>query len=90
MKRFAWILPVMILGTGMLWMPPESTANPNYTKKTGQKCGYCHVGEWSSGKYTEAGDHFKEHNTLKNFVPKQQNQQASSTAKNGEKTAAKN
>ena len=72
MKRFNCIPPGMALALGLAWffLPQPSPANPDFTKRTGKKCVYCHVGAWDSGKYTEAGQYFKEHRTLHGYVPK--------------------
>lgn len=72
MKRFKFLLPGALLaaGLGVVSLPQPSRANPDFTKRTGKKCVYCHVGSWDSGKYTEAGQYFKEHRTLKGYVPK--------------------
>ncbi len=72
MKRFKFILPGMALtvGLGIFSMPQTSQANPDFTKRTGKKCVYCHVGAWQSGKYTAAGQYFKEHRTLKGYIAK--------------------
>jgi len=66
MKRLLWIGSVLVLTS------PGLLANPDFTKKTAKKCFYCHEGNWTSGKYTEAGQYYKEHGTLKGFVPKPQ------------------
>jgi hypothetical protein len=72
MRRFKFILPGMVLavGLGVVSAPQTSLANPDFTKRTGKKCVYCHVGTWDSGKYTDAGQYFKEHRTFKGYVPK--------------------
>ena len=72
MKRSKGILPGMVLavGFGVFAMPQTTIANPDFTKRTGKTCLYCHVGTWTSGKYTEAGQYFKEHRTFKGYVPK--------------------
>ena len=72
MKSFTCILPGMVLavGFGMLCLQQTSTANPDFTKRTGKKCVYCHVGSWDSGKYTEAGQYFKEHRSFQGYVAK--------------------
>jgi len=72
MTNFKWVIPAVILTGGVCLTPSNSAANPDFTKRTGKKCVYCHVGDWTSQKYTEAGKYFKEHNTLKGFVPKEQ------------------
>jgi hypothetical protein len=72
MKSFNCILPGLVLavGLGLFSMPQPSLANPDFTKRTGKQCTYCHVGSWDSGKYTEAGQYFKEHRSFKGYVPK--------------------
>lgn len=60
---------MMILGMGVFLASQNSNANPDYTKKTGKKCLCCHVGDWSSGQYTDAGKYYKEHRTFKDYVP---------------------
>ena len=71
MKSFKYIIPGMVLAMGVFFTSQNSRANPDYTKRTGKKCLYCHIGEWNSGKYTEAGQYFKGHNTLKGYVQKE-------------------
>jgi hypothetical protein len=72
MKNFKCILPRMVLaaGLGLFSRPQPSLASPDFTKRTGKQCTYCHVGSWDSGKFTEAGQYFKEHRTFKGYVPK--------------------
>ncbi len=55
-----------------LLLASVALANADFTKKTGKKCVYCHEGAWSSGKFTEAGLYYKQHNTLKGYTPKEQ------------------
>lgn len=62
----------MILAAALAATAPSSLANPDFTKRTGKKCVHCHIGEWSSRKYTEAGEYYKQHSTLVGFVPKPQ------------------
>ena len=72
MSHFKCFLPGMVVaaGLGVFAVPQTSTANPDFTKRTGKTCLYCHVGTWTSGKYTDAGQYFKEHHTFKGYVPK--------------------
>ena len=51
-------------------IPQPSRANPDFTKRTGKKCVFCHAGSWDSGKYSEAGRYFKEHHSFKGYIPK--------------------
>lgn len=70
MKSLNCVLPGMVLAVGLGLFSQPSWANPDFTKRTGKQCTYCHVGSWDSGKYTEAGQYFKEHHTFKGYVPK--------------------
>ncbi len=68
------VVPVVALflcwaGLTML-VPQRAQANPDFTKKTGKKCLYCHIGDWTSGKFTEAGEYYREHRTFKGYAPK--------------------
>jgi len=72
MKSLRYALPALVLAGGALLIPQKSAANPDFTKRTGKKCVYCHIGDWSSGKYTEAGLYYREHATLKGYVEKEQ------------------
>lgn len=69
-KIFKYAAPGLVLAAGVFLMPRESAANSDYTKRTGKKCVYCHIGDWSSGKFTDAGIYFKEHNSFKGYVAK--------------------
>lgn len=62
----------MILGAALAVTAQDSFANPDFTKKTGKKCTYCHIGDWASQKYTDAGLYYKEHSTFAGYVPKPQ------------------
>ena len=72
MQRFKFLVPwaVLAVGLGSISLPQPTLANPDFTKRTGKKCVYCHVGTWDSGKYTDAGQYFKDHHTFKGFIPK--------------------
>jgi len=70
-KIFPYAIPPLVLGT-VLFTAPRAAAKPDFTKRTGKQCIYCHAGDWTSGKYTEAGQYFKDHNTFKGYVPKPQ------------------
>ncbi|MEQ1948769.1 MAG: hypothetical protein ABL995_16385 [Bryobacteraceae bacterium] len=73
MKRFRSAISIgMILAAALAATSQSSLANPDFTKKSGKKCVHCHTGEWSSHKYTEAGEYYKQHSTLVGFVPKPQ------------------
>jgi hypothetical protein len=62
------ILFGLLLLVGLLLMVPQSTsAKPEYSRMTDQECGYCHVP--NSRKLTDAGTYYRQHRTLKGFVP---------------------
>jgi len=50
---------ILWVGLEVFSVPEHSLANPDFTKRTAKKCVYCHVDEWTSGKYTQAGRYFK-------------------------------
>lgn len=91
MKRFTSILPVMLVAVGLrVFLKPENaSANPDFTKRTSKKCVYCHVGAWTSGQFTEAGQYFKVHNTLKGYAPKEPAPPQGSNAAAKDKTRPK-
>jgi len=61
----------VVLTLGLLSMTKTSQALPDYTKVTKKQCNYCHEGTPNSGKYTDAGQYYREHRSLKGFIPKQ-------------------
>jgi hypothetical protein len=70
-RVLAIVIALSLSSAGLaLLLPQGAQANPDFTKKTGKKCVYCHVGDWTSGKYTEAGEFYREHRTFKGYVPK--------------------
>jgi len=71
MPNFTWIWAAAVL-LGILAIGPKpAAANPDWTKKERKQCNYCHVGAWDSGKYTEAGTYYKEHQySFKGYTPK--------------------
>jgi len=64
------LAPALVLMSGVVVLQRDSLALPDYTKKTRKECIYCHERSPSSGKYTEAGEYYKDHGTFKGFVPK--------------------
>jgi hypothetical protein len=76
MRKLNWVLPALVLVGGVMLTPRESAAKPDYTKKERKPCTYCHLGSWDSAKYTEAGEYYKQHNTLRGFVAKQEKDKA--------------
>ena len=65
MKLFA---PALILSTGLLLSVKTSPAKPDYTRRTGKDCEFCHPP--NSRKLTEAGEYYRDHhNSLKGYQP---------------------
>ena len=87
LKLFQYAIPGLVLAAGICLTPKDSAANVDYTKMTGKKCVYCHIGDWTSGKFTDAGIYFREHHTLKGYVPPAKGYVPPAPPK--EKTAAK-
>ncbi|MDP8990821.1 MAG: hypothetical protein M3N41_12170 [Acidobacteriota bacterium] len=64
MKLFA---PVFVLSAG-LWLSVRSGAKPDYTRRTGKDCEFCHPP--NSRKLNEAGEYYRDHhNSLKGYQP---------------------
>jgi len=58
-------LPILF---GLLLLIPKSTsAKPEYSRMTDQDCAYCHVSK--TRKLTDAGVYYRQHRTLKGYVP---------------------
>jgi hypothetical protein len=64
------VIPAAVLAGGLLWASvTPSYAKPEYAKKEGQTCTYCHVSAGKpdlndGGKYYAAHDH-----SLKGYTP---------------------
>ena len=58
MKVMKWLLAIAILCGSFLTM---ATAKPEYSKKEGKACTFCHV-KLGSKELTAAGQYYKEHN----------------------------
>jgi hypothetical protein len=72
MRNLTWIPAAAVLAVGWLAiLTKPASANPDWTKKERKQCVYCHIGAWDSGKYTEAGQYYKDHEySFKGYVPK--------------------
>ncbi len=72
MRKLGGVPSAMVLVVGMLAIGARpAAANPEWTKKERKRCVYCHVGAWDSGKFTEAGLYYKDHEfSFKGYVPK--------------------
>ena len=69
MRRLRWLVSGPFLLAGIILVSRPSSAQPDYTKKERVQCIVCHEGSWSSGKYTPAGEYYKEHHTFKGYHP---------------------
>ena len=67
MKRLPWVVSSFTFVCVLLLIPSTTTAKPEYTRMTDQDCVYCHVPK--SRKLTDAGTYYRQHRTLKGFVP---------------------
>ena len=68
----ALVFPVLILAAGLMLTSRSAPAMPDYTKKERKACTFCHLGSWNSTNYTEAGQYYKDHHTLRGYTPKPQ------------------
>jgi len=58
--------PALILAAGVLVSTKISPAKPDYTRRTGKDCEFCHPPD--SRKLTPAGEYYRDHgNSLKGF-----------------------
>ena len=72
------LVPVLILCAGLLLSVRSTPAKPDYTRRTGKDCEFCHPP--NSRKLNEAGEYFRDHhNSLKGYTPS--NKSSPSTAK---------
>ncbi len=47
-------------------IPATAEANPEYSRRTGKECNYCHPA--NTFRLNDAGKYYKEHKSLKGFV----------------------
>lgn len=53
----------------ILWFSPSaSVASPEYARRTGKECNYCHPP--ANYTLTDAGKYYQAHKTLKGYEPK--------------------
>lgn len=66
--RMKLIAPALILAAGLLLSVKTSPAKPDYTRRTGKDCEFCHPP--NSRKLNQAGEYYRDHhNSLKGFQP---------------------
>jgi hypothetical protein len=70
MKILKSVIPAAILAAGLLWAgATTSWAKPEYAKKEGQSCTYCHVTQ-GKPELNEAGTYYGAHgHSLKGYAP---------------------
>jgi hypothetical protein len=64
---------LVVTGLCLLFLPLLSgtaSAKPEYAKKEGKPCSFCHVGKPSDMKFTAAGEYYAANHTLKGFGEK--------------------
>ena len=65
------LAPGLIFGSGLLLSVKISPAKPDYTRRTGKECEFCHPP--NSRKLTPAGEYYRDHqNSLKGYQPPEQ------------------
>jgi len=68
MRRIA---PALTLLAGLLLAVKISPAKPDYTRRTGKDCEFCHPPD--SRRLTPAGEYYRDHgNSLKGYRPPEQ------------------
>jgi hypothetical protein len=73
-----WIPSTLVLTAGLLLSVKISPAKPEYTRRTGKDCEFCHPPD--SRKLTPAGEYFRDHgDSLKGYQPPGQDNKKAST-----------
>lgn len=63
-----WFAAAVLLSLGLLLEAQPGVAKPDYTRRTGKDCGYCHVPPGYN--LNDAGRYYRDHNhSLKGFIP---------------------
>ena len=62
------IAPALILTAGLFFSVKSSPAKPDYTRRTGKDCEFCHPP--NSRKLNQAGEYYRDHRySLKGYQP---------------------
>ena len=70
MTKLKWIAPALVLVAGALFFPKVGGAKPDYTRRTGQTCEYCHPP--NSRALNDAGEYYAAHKrSLAGYKPKE-------------------
>ena len=57
-----------IFATVFFWSAPDGSAQPEYSRKTGKECSFCHPA--GSFNLTRAGEYYRDHkHSLRGWVP---------------------
>lgn len=84
--RMQWIAPAAVLAMGVVLFPKVGGAKPDYTRRTGQTCEYCHPP--NSRALNDAGEYYAAHKrSLAGYKPKQPMSSKDKNAKAGEAKA---
>lgn len=65
-----WLRLTLLGVVGVLTAFSLAVTKPEYTKKEGKACTYCHPGG-KVKEFTEAGKYYKQHHTLEGFQAQQ-------------------
>jgi len=69
----------MVLAAGLVLSVKTSPAKPDYTRRTGKECEFCHPP--NSRKLNQAGEYYRDHgNSLKGYQPPETSQKKSQPA----------
>lgn len=70
MKTFKFAAPALVLAMGLAVSTTSSFAKPEFAKKEGKTCTFCHV-KMGSKDLNDGGKYYKEHNhSLEGYKPK--------------------
>lgn len=69
------IAPAAILAAGMFLSTTSGTAKPEYARRTGKECSFCHPST-KNWRINDAGEYYQQHkNSLAGYKPKPGTQQ---------------
>lgn len=64
------LIPLLVLGLGVLALSGGAYAKPEFTKREKKACVYCHVAP-KTGELNDAGKYYQTKRTLKGYKPKE-------------------
>jgi len=62
-----FILSAAVFAAILYLIPTASFATPEYSRRSDKECNYCHPAKGYT--LTDAGKYYKDHKTLKGYVP---------------------